>query len=48
MRETVKKFVKIARVPNYMFAHVTVREHVIRHASYFNELFNGFPHSFVP
>ena len=25
MRETVKKFVKIARVPNYMPVHVTVR-----------------------
>ena len=25
MRETVKTFVKIARVPNYMLAHVTVR-----------------------
>ena len=25
MRKTVKKFIKIARVPNYMLAHVTVR-----------------------
>ena len=25
MRKTVKKLVKIARVPNYMLAHVTVR-----------------------